>query len=390
MTTRRVYITAAKRTPFGAFGGAFKDRTATELATDAAQAVLSDGLEVDHVFIGNVQQTSSDASYLARHVALKAGLPVDTPALTVNRLCGSGFQAVVCGAQQILLGEAEVCLVGGTENMSQAPHAVFGARWGFGLGTSPQFTDTLWAGLTDAYCELPMGITAENLADDYGITREECDAYGQRSQQAWAAAHEQGLYGDEVIPIELPSRKGPVTVDRDEHPRATTIEKLARLKPVFKPEGRVTAGTASGVCDGAAALVVASESAVEKHGLKPLCEILSWGVAGVDPSRMGIGPAPAIRRALDRVKLNLGDVDLFEVNEAFAAQYLAVEKELSLPRDRTNVHGGAIALGHPLGASGARITGHLAHQHAQERSKVSVGSACIGGGQGIAVVMRAV
>jgi acetyl-CoA acetyltransferase family protein len=307
----------------------------------------------------------------------------------VNRLCGSGFQAVVTGAEQILLGDAEICLVGGAENMSQAPHVVRGARWGLAFGKAPPFEDALWGALTDSYTGLPMAVPAENLAEKYKISREECDAFALRSQRTWGEAHAAGRFAAEIAPLELKSRKGPVRFDKDEHPRPeTTPEVLAKLAPVFKKDGVVTAGNASGICDGAAALVVASREAADRRGLTPLAKIVQWGVSGCDPKLMGIGPAPAIRRALERAGLEPGQIDLFEVNEAFAPQYLAVEKELGLPRDRTNVNGGAIALGHPLGASGARITAHLCYELARRGGRYAVGSACIGGGQGIAIVLE--
>ncbi len=390
--TREVWIVAAKRTAFGTFGGALKDLSANDLGVEAAKAALAQAKvapeDVDHVVFGNVQQTSVDAIYHARHVGLRAGVPQGVPALTVNRLCGSGFQAVVTGAEQILLGDAEICLVGGAENMSQAPHVVRGARWGFPFGKSPPLEDTLWAGLTDSHVNMPMAITAENLATQYGISREESDAYALRSQKTWTEAQAAGRFASEIAPLEVKSKKGPVKFDKDEHPRPdASLEGLARLQPVFKKDGVVTAGNASGICDGAAALVLASRDAAERRGLAPLARVLQWGVVGCDPKIMGIGPAPAIRRALDRAGVKLGDVDLFEVNEAFAPQYLAVEKELGLPRDKTNVNGGAIALGHPLGASGARITTHLTYELARRGGKLAVGSACIGGGQGIAIVL---
>lgn len=392
---RDIWIVAAKRTAFGTFGGALKDLTATDLAVEASRAALAQAKvapeDVGHVVFGNVQQTSADAIYHARHVGLRAGVPVPVPALTVNRLCGSGFQAVVTGAEQILLGDAEICLVGGAENMSQAPHVVRGARWGLPFGKSPAFEDTLWAGLTDSYTGMPMAITAENLAEKYGISREECDAYALRSQKAWAEAQAAGRFADEIAPLELRTKKGAVTFATDEHPRPdSTMEGLAKLPPVFKKDGVVTAGNASGISDGAAALVLASREAAERRGLKPLARIVQWGIAGCDPKIMGIGPAPAIRKALDRAGLELAQIDLFEVNEAFAPQYLAVEKELGLPRDRTNVNGGAIALGHPLGASGARITAHLCYELRRRNARYAIGSACIGGGQGIAIVLERV
>jgi len=390
---REIWLLAAKRTPFGTFGGALKDLSATDLAVEAAKAALAQARvapeDVDHVIFGNVQQTSVDAIYHARHVGLRAGLPQAVPALTVNRLCGSGFQAIVSGAEQILLGEAEVCLVGGAEAMSQAPHIVRGARWGFAFGKSPPLEDSLWAGLTDSYTGMPMAITAENLAEKYGIAREECDAFALRSQKTWAEADAAGRFADELVPVQVKTRKGTESFARDEHPRPqTTMEILAKLAPVFKKDGVVTAGNASGICDGAGALVLASKEAAERRGLTPLARLVHWGIAGVDPKIMGIGPAPAIRQALDRAGLKLSEIDLFEVNEAFAPQYLAVEKELGLPRDKTNVNGGAIALGHPLGASGARITGHLVYELRRRSGRYAVGSACIGGGQGIAVVLE--
>jgi acetyl-CoA acetyltransferase family protein len=392
---REIWIVGAKRTAFGAFGGMLKDLSATDLAVHAAKAALSQSRvsaeEIDHVIFGNVQQTSPDAIYHARHVGLRTGVPLGVPALTLNRLCGSGFQAVISGAEQILLGDAEICLVGGSENMSQAPHVIRGARQGLALGKTPPLEDSLWSALTDSYTGMPMAITAENLAEKYGISRAECDAYALRSQKAWADAQAAGRFADEMVPIETKGKKGPVSFDKDEHPRPeTTPEVLAKLAPVFKKDGVVTAGNASGICDGAAALVVASRDAAEKRGLKPLARIVQWGVVGCDPRIMGIGPAPAIRQALDRAGLKLDQMDLVEVNEAFASQYLAVEKELGLARDRTNVDGGAIALGHPLGASGARITAHLCYELSRRGGRFAVGSACIGGGQGIAVVLERV
>jgi acetyl-CoA acetyltransferase family protein len=391
---REIWFVAAKRTAFGAFGGALKDLSATDLAVAAARAALEAARlppdAIDEVVFGNVQQTSADAIYLARHVGLRAGVPIDKPALTLNRLCGSGFQAVVSAAEQILLGESEIVLAGGAESMSQAPHVVRGARWGLPLGKAGALGDTLWDALTDSYTGMPMAITAENLAEKYGISRAACDEYALRSQQTWAAANEAGRFREEMAPVEVKTKKGPSQFLVDEHPRpATTMEVLAKLPPVFKKDGVVTAGNASGICDGAAALVLCSREAGERRGLKPLGRLVQWGVAGVDPTIMGIGPAPAIRQALERSGQRLGDMDLVEVNEAFAAQYLAVEKELGLERARTNVDGGAIALGHPLGASGARITTHLLHELRRRGARHGLGSACIGGGQGIAVIIEA-
>jgi acetyl-CoA acyltransferase 2 len=388
-----IVVLGAKRTAFGTMLGALKNVSATDLAVHAAKAAIAQsGVAADafgHVVIGNVMQTSPDAIYCARHVGLKAGLPITTPALTVNRLCGSGFQAIVSGAEQILLGDADVVLVGGTENMTQAPHLMRGGREGFAFGKPPAMEDSLWSALTDSYNNTPMAVTAENLATKYGISRADCDAYALLSQQRWAAANESGRFKEEIAPIEITAKKATISFEKDEHPRPqTTLEILAKLAPVFKKDGVVTAGNASGICDGAACLVLATEEFAKLKNLKPLARIVNWGVAGVDPSIMGIGPAPAIKNALSRAGLKLSDMDLVEVNEAFAPQYLAVEKELELDRTKTNVDGGAIALGHPLGASGARITAHLVYELARRGGKYAVGSACIGGGQGMAVVLE--
>jgi acetyl-CoA acyltransferase 2 len=390
---KSIVVVGAKRSAFGTMQGALKSINANDLAVHAAKAALAQSKvpadRIGHVIIGNVMQTSADAIYCARHVGLKSGLPITTPALTVNRLCGSGFQAIINGAEQLLMGEAEAVLVGGTENMTQAPHVLRGARDGWAFGKAPQVGDTLWDALTDSYCQTPMAVTAENLAVKYGITRQQCDEFALLSQQRWAAANEKGWFKDEIVPLELAGKKGVVTVATDEHPRPqTTLEILAKLAPVFKKDGVVTAGNASGICDGAACLVLTTEEFAKANNLVPLARIVQWGVAGVDPKEMGIGPAPAIRSALTRAELKQTDIDLFEVNEAFAPQFLAVEKELGLPRDKTNVNGGAIAMGHPLGASGARITAHLVYELARRKARYAVGSACIGGGQGLAVVLE--
>ena len=394
MTTRIVFLSAV-RTGFGAFGGTLKDFSATDLGAIAAKCAIDrSGLaaaDMGHVVIGNAQQTSADAIYLARHVGLRAGCAIETPALTVNRLCGSGFEAITQAAQLIRLGEARAVLAGGTESMSQAPHVVRGARWGFKLGQAPAMEDSLWAALRDSQCNMPMAETAENLAVQYDIGRAEVDEFALQSQQrardAWAA----GAYADEVIPVPIADRKSKTTVQwaKDEGMRPdTSPEALAKLQPVFRQDGLVTAGNASGIADGAAALVVADEAFARERGLKPLGRLVSYAVAGVPPEIMGIGPAPAARAALERAGLSLDQMDLVEVNEAFAPQYLAVEKELGLDRARTNVDGGAIALGHPLGASGARITAHLLHALRRRGGRYALGSACIGGGQGIAVIVE--
>ncbi len=393
--SREIVILSARRTAFGTLSGALKSVSATDLAVHASKAALADANvrpeDIGHVIFGNVQQTSADAIYLARHVGLKAGLPITTPALTVNRLCGSGFQAVINGAEQILLGETECVLVGGTENMSQAPHVIRGARDGFAFGRAPALEDSLFAALSDSYCNTPMAITAENLATKYGISREDCDRFALLSQQRYAAAHEAGAFNAEMVSIELPGKKGPTIVSKDEHPRPqTTLESLAKLGTAFKKDGVVTAGNASGINDGAGALVIASADFAKARGLKPLARLVQWGVAAVDPSIMGIGPVPAIKNVLERAGTTLDAIDLVEVNEAFAAQYLAVEKELGLDRAKTNVDGGAVAIGHPLGASGARITAHLVHALRTRGLRTAIGSACIGGGQGLAVLVEAI
>jgi len=391
--SREIVILSARRTPFGTLSGALKTVSATDLAVNAARAALVDANvsaeDIGHVIFGNVQQTSADAIYLARHVGLKAGLPVTTPAFTVNRLCGSGFQAIINGAQEILLGDAECVLVGGTENMSQAPHVIRGARDGFAFGRAPALEDSLAAALTDSFCNTPMAITAENLAQKYGLTREDCDRFALLSQQRYAAAAEAGAFNSELTTVEVAGRKGTVIVSKDEHPRAqTTLETLAKLSPAFKKDGVVTAGNASGINDGAGALVLASADFARSRGLKPLARLVQWGVAAVEPTIMGIGPVPAIQAALHRAGTTLDRIDLVEVNEAFAAQYLAVEKELGLDRNKSNVDGGAVAIGHPLGASGARITAHLVHALHRRNLNTAVGSACIGGGQGLAVLIE--
>ena len=391
-----VVFLSGVRTGFGSFGGALRDLSATELgALAAAEALARSGApaaEVDHVVFGNVLQTSADAPYLARHVGLRAGVPIETPAVTVNRLCGSGFEAVAQAAQQILLGQSRVVLAGGTESMSQAPHVVRGARWGLRLGPPPPLEDSLWEAVRDAHCGLSMAETAENLGEQFRIGREAVDCYAALSQARAREAWARGDYADEVIPVVLQDRRtrGPRPWAADEHMRPdTTPEALAKLPPYFRKDGVVTAGNASGICDGAAALVVASERYAEERGLAPLGRLVAWAAAGVDPRLMGMGPVPAARRALERAGLELADMDLVEVNEAFAVQYLAVEQELGLERERTNVDGGAVALGHPLGASGARITLHLLHALRRRGGRYGLGAACIGGGQGMAVVVEA-
>ena len=389
--SKDIVIVAGKRTPFGSFGGSLEGLTATDLGVAAANAALAAGdvpaAAVDAVFFGNVLQTSADAIYLARHVGLRAGCGVEVPALTLNRLCGSGFEAIAQGAAAIELGTAEVCLCGGTESMSQAPHVVRGARKGLKFGTSTKFEDTLWTCLTDTYTGMAMGNTAEKLARDYDISREDCDAFAMTSQDRYAAAQAKGIFAEEVVPVVLKSRRGDKVIDRDEHPRQATLEGLAKLPAVFEKDGKVTAGNASGIVDGAAAVVVTTRERAQREGWPILARIAAYAAVGCDPTVMGIGPVPAIRKTLADAGRTLAEMDLVEVNEAFAPQYLAVEKVLGLDRERTNVNGGAISVGHPLAASGTRITLHLALEMIRRDASWAIGSACIGGGQGMAILL---
>jgi acetyl-CoA C-acetyltransferase/acetyl-CoA acyltransferase 2 len=392
---KEIVFLSAKRTPFGTFGGTLKDLSATDLGVHAARAALSAAgvppEDVGHVIFGNVAQTSADAIYLSRHVGLRAGVPDRVPALTVNRLCGSGFEAVIQAALFLETDQAEVVLAGGTESMSQAPFVLRGARFGTQLGKPPAVEDMLWSALTDSYCGLPMALTAEKLAEQHRIGQEAVDEYSVGSQRRWAAAQEAGRFEGELCPLEVAGKKGPVLFSRDEHPRPdTTLEALRKLPKAFKKDGVIHAGAASGISDGAGALVLATRAYAERKGLRPLARLVNWGHAGVDPSVMGIGPVPAVRNALSRAEATLAEIDLFEVNEAFAPQVLAVIQELGLPPDRTNVDGGAIALGHPLAASGARIVAHLVHETRRRGVRHGLGAACIGGGQGVAVILEAI
>jgi len=387
-----VLIVGGARTPMTGYVGALKDVSALELGAIAARGAFEKyGVKpewIEHVVIGNVLQTSADAIYGARHVALKAGVPIDVPALTVNRLCGSGIQAAVSGAQMIQLGEAGVVLTGGVESMSQAPHVIRGLRGGLKLGQG-KLEDSLWEALVDTYCGCPMAITAENCAAKYNISREAQDAFALRSQQLADAAWKAGRFADEIVPVEIKGRKGVQVVDRDDHLRPeTTMEILAKLPAAFKKDGTVTAGNASGIVDGGAALILASRAAADRHQLKPLGRLIGWASVGVEPSLMGMGPAPAARKVLAQAGLTLGDIDLIEINEAFAGQYLAVEQELGLDRDKVNVNGGAIALGHPLGMSGTRLLLTLLLELRRRGKTRGLAAACIGGGQGIAAIVE--
>lgn len=392
-----VVFLSAVRTPFGTFGGKLKDVSPVDLAVLASKAAIEraglSAADVDQTIFGNVLYTTSDSIYFARHVSLKTGCRQETAALTLNRLCGSGFQAVVSGAQEIILGDAKVCLVGGAESMSQAPHVTRGLRWGISLGRAPVMEDVLWEGLTDSYVGLGMAETAENLAERYKLDRGCVDEFALRSQQLAKAAWDDGVFRDEVVAVPIPNPKSGKIEElaRDEHMRPdTTAEKLGALKPAFRKGGVVTAGNASGIGDGAAAMVIASEKFARERKLEPLGRLVAWSVVGVDPAVMGIGPVPASRAVLAKAGLSMDQMDLIEVNEAFAAQTCAVERELSLPRDRLNVHGGAIALSHPLAASGARITAHLLHALRAQGKRYGLGTACIGGGQGIAVIVESI
>jgi acetyl-CoA acetyltransferase family protein len=389
-----VYIVGGARTPMAEYAGRLKDLSALDLGAIASRAAMGrsrvEPAAVEHVIFGNVLQSSADAVYGARHIGLKAGVPVDVPALTVNRLCGSGIQAAVDGAHLILLGEADVVLTGGTESMSQAPHVIRGLRNGLRLGQG-QLEDTLWSALLDTHCGCTMAATAENCAQKYGVSRDEQDRYAVRSQQLAARAWTEGRFADEVVPVEIKTRKGVEVFAEDDHLRPeTTVETLAKLPAAFSKNGCVTAGNASGIVDGAAALVLASDEGVRKHGLTPLARLTYWAYVGVEPTLMGMGPAPATRRVLDKAGLTLRDIDLIEVNEAFAAQYLAVEKELQLDREQVNVNGGAIALGHPLGMTGARLLLTLTLELRRRGLRRGLASACIGGGQGIAAIVETV
>ena len=390
-----IAIVAGARTPMGRYCGALRDYTAQELGAIASveamkRASVEPG-EIDHAVFGNAQQTSGDALYGARHVALKAGLPVETPALTVNRICGSGIQSIVSGAQMIQLGEAKTVLAGGMESMSQAPHTIRGMRWGVGLGEG-KLEDSLMVALHDSQCGLYMAQTAELYADQQGITREQMDNFALRSQKLAGEAQKACRLAAEITPVPMRNKRGEPTgemFEKDDHLRPdTTMEQLKKLRPAFGKNGSVTAGNASGIVDGGAAVVLMPAEDAQKRGANPLGRIIAWGIAGVDPRIMGSGPVPASRAALKKAGLKLEDMDLIEVNEAFAAQYLAVEKELGLDRDKVNVNGGAIALGHPLGATGTRIVLTLLYELKRRNGKYGLATACIGGGQGIALIVE--
>ncbi len=389
----KIVFISGKRTPFGSFGGSLKDLSATDLGVIAAKATLEqagmDPKHVDHTIFGNVVQSGADAAYLARHIGLKIGVPVEKGAYIVNRLCGSGFQSWVSGAQMIRDGEASVILAGGVEQMSQIPYVMRGVRFGGIRMGHGELEDSMTSALTDAYAGIPMAITAENLGEQYGITRDQVDEYSLKSQTRCKEALAAGKFQQEITNVKIESKKGVLEISKDEHPKPeVTLEKLKAMKPMFKPNGLVTAATASGIVDGAACSLLMSESKAKELNLKPMARIVSYASVGCDPKIMGIGPAGAARMALAKAGLTLDQMDLVEVNEAFAAQYLAVEKELKLNPAKTNVNGGAIAVGHPLGASGTRIMNLLVYELHRRQGKYALGSACIGGGQGIAVIIE--
>jgi acetyl-CoA acetyltransferase family protein len=394
VTKPEVFIVGGARTPMTDFIGALKDVSALDLGAIAARGAFTKTAVrpewIEQVVFGNVMQTSADAIYGARHIALKAGVPVHVPALTVNRLCGSGIQAAVSAGQLIQLGEAGLVLTGGVESMSQAPHVIRGLRTGLRLGHA-KLEDSLWEALLDTYSGSTMAMTAENCAAAYGVTREEQDCYALRSQQLAAKAWQAGWLAEEVVPVEVKTSKGIQVVDRDDHLRPqTTLDGLAKLPPAFKKDGTVTAGNASGIVDGGAALILASAEALDRHHLQPIGRLVAWAATGVEPSLMGMGPAPATRQVLARAGLSLDQIDLIEVNEAFAAQYLAVEKDLGLDRQKVNVNGGAIALGHPLGMTGTRLLLTLLLELRRRGRRRGLATACIGGGQGIAAIVETV
>ena len=393
-----IVIVGGARTPMCEYSGTpgygkLKDLSAIELGAHAAKAALErariDPETIQHVVVGNALQTSPDAIYGARHVGLKAGVPIATPALTVNRLCGSGIEAAVQAAHLIQLGEATTVLAGGMENMSQAPFILRGAREGFRFGVQPQLEDLLFAALKDPYCGLFMAQTAEKIAKRLNVSRQAQDEYALRSHRLGAAAVKEGRFAEEIAPVRIQTKKGEVVIDTDDHIKPdTTLEGLARLNPAFGKDGTVTAGNASGIVDGAAALLLTTAERAKADRLDVFAHVRAYASVGVDPSEMGIGPVPAIKKCLERGGVKLADVDLVEINEAFAAQYLGCEKELGLNRDKVNVNGGAISLGHPLGATGARLILTLMLQLRRSQKRFGVASACIGGGQGIAILIE--
>lgn len=387
-----IVIVEGARTPFANLNKSFKHLSATELGVLSSKEALKkaniDPKKIDHVIFGNVQQSDKNAHMLARHVGLKSGVRQDVPGITINRVCGTGIEVITMAARFLMTGNEEAILVGGTENMSQVPHVVRGMRWGTPLG-APKMEDWLWDGLLDTHCGYSMAETAENLALKYGIKREEVDQHALSSYERALNARDKGYFKEEIVPVKVESRKGMFTVEHDEHIRETSIEQLSKLKPRFVKEGVVTPGNASGMVDGAAAVVVTTEEYAMKNGLEPIARVISWDAVGVDPKYMGIGPVPAIKNSLKKAGLKLEEIDLIEINEAFSAQYLACQKELDFDPEIGNVNGGAVAIGHPLAASGTRITYSLIKELKRRNRKYGLASACIGGGQGVAILIEA-
>ncbi|HDA3101206.1 TPA: acetyl-CoA C-acetyltransferase [Staphylococcus aureus] len=387
----RVVLAAAYRTPIGVFGGAFKDVPAYDLGVTLIEHIIKEtGLnpsEIDEVIIGNVLQAGQGQNP-ARIAAMKGGLPETVPAFTVNKVCGSGLKSIQLAYQSIVTGENDIVLAGGMENMSQSPMLVNNSRFGFKMGHQSMVDSMVYDGLTDVFNQYHMGITAENLVEQYGISREEQDTFAVNSQQKAVRAQQNGEFDSEIVPVSIPQRKGePIVVTKDEGVRENvSVEKLSRLRPAFKKDGTVTAGNASGINDGAAMMLVMSEDKAKELNIEPLAVLDGFGTHGVDPSIMGIAPVGAVEKALKRSKKELSDIDVFELNEAFAAQSLAVDRELKLPPEKVNVKGGAIALGHPIGASGARVLVTLLHQ-LNDEVETGLTSLCIGGGQAIAAVV---
>lgn len=386
---REVVLLEGARTALAELCGSFREVSASDLGAyasiEAIKRAKISADEIDHVVFGNVQQSSKDAHFLARHVGLKAGVPIHVPAVTINRLCGTGIEVILAAARYIQTGEADVVLAGGAENMSQVPHVVKGMRWGSKLG-APPLEDWLWDGLYDTYGECSMAITAENLAKKYELTREEVDLHALSSHEKALSAMEKGYFAEEIVPVSVKTRKATIVIDTDEHPRHTSMEQLSKLPARFIENGVVTPGNASGMNDAGAAVVLASSDYAEKRGLKPIARLVSWDVVGVEPKYMGIGPVPAIQNALRKANLTLADLDLIEINEAFSAQYLACQKELGFEPEIGNVNGGAVALGHPLAVSGTRISLTLIYELGRRGKKYGASSVCIGGGQGIAAI----